>query len=86
MRAALEGDPALGALAPLWIDLVGVLEGTPLTDAGAAALLGELDLPADAARSLSHAVRRAAARLRGRSGFPLRPAPCTSPPSGPPAA
>ena len=62
VRAALEGDPALGALAPLWIDLVGVLEGTPLTDGGAAALLGELDLPADAARSLSHAVRRAAAR------------------------
>ncbi len=38
VRAALEAEPELGRAVPFWIDLVGVLEGTPLTDPGSAAL------------------------------------------------
>lgn len=62
VRAALEGEPELGRLTPFWIDLVGVLEGTPLLDPGAATLADvESWLPAETARSMSRAVRRAAA-------------------------
>lgn len=62
VRAALEAEPELGRAVPFWIDLVGVLEGTPLTDPGSAALADtESWLPAETARSLSHAVRREAA-------------------------
>jgi hypothetical protein len=62
VRAALEGEPALGPSVPVWIDLVGVLEGTPLTDPGAATLTDvESWLPAETSRSMSRTVRRAVA-------------------------
>jgi hypothetical protein len=62
VRAALEGEPELGRVTPFWIDLVGVLEGTPLLDPGATSLADvEAWLPEETARSLSRAVRRAAA-------------------------
>jgi len=62
VRAALEGEPELGRVTPFWIDLVGVLEGTPLLDPGAATLADvESWLPEETARSMSRAVRRAAA-------------------------
>jgi hypothetical protein len=67
VRSALESDPALGERVPIWIDLVGVLEGTPLLN-GDAELVGEAAwLPAAVARSLSSEVRREAIT---RSGFP----------------
>jgi hypothetical protein len=62
VRAALESDPDLGAHVPLWIDLVGLLEGTPLTDPGVASEASIARwLPEDTARSMSRAVRSAAA-------------------------
>ena len=68
VRAALEGEPELGRSVPVWIDLVGVLEGTPLTDPGASTLADvESWLPSETARSLSRAVRRPAA---ARERFP----------------
>lgn len=62
VRAALEADPALGEPVAAWIDLVGVLEGTPLLDPGVPwrDFVGDL-LPEATARSLSRAVRRPAA-------------------------
>ncbi len=57
VRAALEADASLGARVAIWIDLVGVLEGTALTDAGVAPDW----LPRETAPSLSRAVRLPAA-------------------------
>jgi hypothetical protein len=63
LRAALENEPALGARVAIWLDLVGVLEGTPLLDAPAGDTAAqELGLPAPARRSLGGQRRRAAAR------------------------
>jgi hypothetical protein len=56
VRAALEAAPELGARARLWIDLVGVIEGTPLA--------GEAGLPPATASSLSPEMRRAGASGR----------------------
>lgn len=63
LRAALENEPALGRHVAIWLDLVGVLEGTPLVDfpPGDSAAR-ELGLPTATRRSLGSAVRRAAAR------------------------
>jgi len=58
VRTALEARPELGAHVAAWIDLVGVLEGTPLTDPDVP--WGEVVadvLPGETARSLSRAVR-----------------------------
>jgi hypothetical protein len=62
VRAALEAEPSLGRDVALWLDLVGVLEGTPLTDPGRP-WSDEVRawLPEATARSLSHAERAAAA-------------------------
>jgi hypothetical protein len=60
VRSALESDPALGERVPLWIDLVGVLEGTPLLDPDAGLEEETAWLPPDVARSLSAGVRRRA--------------------------
>jgi len=63
LRAALEGEPALGARVAIWLDLVGVLEGTPLLDSPAGDTAAqELGLPEPARRSLGSQRRRAAAR------------------------
>lgn len=63
LRAALEGEPSLGAHVAIWLDLVGVLEGTPLLDSSAGdAAAGELGLPAATRRSLGSGVRRESAR------------------------
>jgi hypothetical protein len=68
VRSALESDPALGEQVPIWIDLVGVLEGTPLLDRDAD-IAGETAwLPAEVARSLSAEVRREAVLA---AGFPV---------------
>jgi hypothetical protein len=68
VRSALESDPALGERVPIWIDLVGVLEGTPLLNRDAE-LAGETAwLPPAVARSLSSEVRREAI---APSGFPV---------------
>ena len=62
LRAALEGEPALGAHVALWLDLVGVLEGTPLLELPeAAALALDLGLPAETRESLRATTRRRAA-------------------------
>jgi len=59
VRAALEGDPELAARAPIWIDLVGVLEGTPLSDLGMPSRDAVLEfLPEATADSLSRRVQR----------------------------
>lgn len=58
VRTALEARPELGSHVAAWIDLVGVLEGTPLTDPDVP--WGEVVadvLPGATARSLSRAVR-----------------------------
>ncbi len=60
VRAALETTPALGGRVPIWIDLVGVLEGTPLLDEGVGPEDRTAWLPDDVARSLSARVRRGA--------------------------
>jgi hypothetical protein len=63
LRAALEARPALGAKLPLWLDLVGVLEGTPLLDTRPGTdAARELGLPTATGRSLSSTVRAPAAR------------------------
>lgn len=59
VRAALEAHPALGERAPIWIDLVGVLEGTPLLDEGLGPGERTVWLPEVVARSLSTRVRAA---------------------------
>jgi 4-amino-4-deoxy-L-arabinose transferase-like glycosyltransferase len=54
VRQALESEPALGAQVAGWVDLVGVLEGTPLTDPDSPGLPVARELLPDAtARSLS---------------------------------
>ena len=61
VRTALEADGSLGPLVAIWIDLVGVLEGTALLgDDGPAAEETGQWLSAETARSLSRAVRLAA--------------------------
>ena len=55
---ALVGDPKLGPSVALWIDLVGLVEGTPLTDPRRGdAETAAAGLPADTALSMSHQVR-----------------------------
>lgn len=67
VRSALETDPAAALRVPIWVDLVGVLEGTPLLDADSD-VASEADwLPPAVARSLSARVRREAIPA---SGFP----------------
>ena len=66
--AALESRPDLGSLVTLWLDLVGVLEGTPLTNPGTAALDSTTSwLPAATAKSMSERWRKVA---RSRGAFP----------------
>lgn len=63
VQAALAREPALGACVAVWIDLVGVREGTPLTDPERfGAELVELGLPAETARSMTPEARAASAR------------------------
>lgn len=58
VRAALEGEPELGESVALWLDLVGLLEGTPVTGHRFAAQLSEeTDLPRRTARSMSREMR-----------------------------
>jgi len=62
VRAALEGEPALGARAAAWIDLVGVLEGTPLADRARPTRAAVRELLSEAAAdSLAREVRSARA-------------------------
>lgn len=86
VQEALAGDPSLGRDVALWVDLVGLLEGTPLTDPGtSAAERAAIGLPEDTATSMSRAVRRAAPAADPRrfpagtravhvAGFPARDA------------
>lgn len=54
VQAALGDDPALASRVAAWIDLVGLLEGTPLTDPGVAQeQRAALGLPEATARSIS---------------------------------
>ncbi len=63
VRQALEGEPELGPRVVFWIDLVGVLEGTPLLDGGGeGSRVARTFMSRRAARSLSHSVRTRAAR------------------------
>lgn len=57
VRAALEAEPDLGRHVPIWVDLVGMLEGTPLLDT---TVFANGSLPEPVRESLSHSVRRAA--------------------------
>jgi hypothetical protein len=60
VQAALGKDPALASRVAAWIDLVGLLEGTPLTDPGVAeAERTALGLPEETARSISRRARQA---------------------------
>lgn len=64
VQEALARDPTLGARVAVWIDLVGLLEGTPLTDPGfAPSELAALGLPEATARSMSRQARAASAKL-----------------------
>ena len=59
VRAALEGEPDLAVRSAAWIDLVGVLEGTPLSDPGMPSRGAVLELlPEATADSLSRRVQR----------------------------
>jgi hypothetical protein len=61
VHEALASDPSLGSQVAIWIDLVGLLEGTPLTDPQRAdAETAAAGLPADTALSMSHQARGAA--------------------------
>jgi len=63
--AALETHPELGSRVAIWIDLVGILEGTPLTNPGSRALeASDSWLPPATAASMSEKVRRDAASRR----------------------
>lgn len=54
VEAAFAGDPALASRVAAWIDLVGLLEGTPLTEPGVAeAERRTLGLPEATAQSIS---------------------------------
>jgi hypothetical protein len=56
--AALASDPSLASRVAAWIDLVGLLEGTPLTEPGVAeAERSALGLPEATAKSISRGVR-----------------------------
>ncbi len=83
VQEALAGDPSLGRDVVLWVDLVGLLEGTPLTDPGtSSAERAAIGLPEDTAASMSRAARRTAPAADPRrfpagtravhvAGFPL---------------
>ncbi len=59
LRWALESNPEIGGRVALWVDMVGVLEGTPLTDEEHAGRLSIPSwLPSATADSMSEAVRR----------------------------
>ena len=64
VRQALESRPELGDGVAIWVDLVGVLEGTPLLDGGTegARVARLLLMPDRSIRSLSHETRRRAVR------------------------
>ncbi len=58
VRFALESAPGLGTRVVIWVDLVGVLEGTPLLDGGGeSSRIARLFMSQRAVRSLSHRVR-----------------------------
>lgn len=60
VQAALASEPALASRVAAWIDLVGLLEGTPLTDPGVAdAERAALGLPEATAYSISRRARAA---------------------------
>lgn len=62
VRGALEAGDGSHARVAAWLDLVGVLEGTPLTDPGVPwSDTVERWLPPETARSISHVVRAGAA-------------------------
>ena len=62
MRHALESEPGLGQSVALWLDLVGVLEGTPLLDGGMESeRVASRFLSRRTRRSMSASVRRRAA-------------------------
>lgn len=81
VQEALRRDPALAPHVAVWVDLVGLLEGTPLTESalGGAALAAS-GLPGPTAQSMSRAVRSASPPLSLPSetravhvaGFPTR--------------
>jgi hypothetical protein len=59
VRLALENDAAAAERTAVWIDLVGVLEGTPLTETDSIARWSSREwLPAATADSMSASVRR----------------------------
>ncbi len=63
LHQALLEDPSLAGRVALWIDLVGLIAGTPLTDPGIAPEeIAALGLPAPTARSMSAAARALSAR------------------------
>jgi len=63
VQEALAGDDATGACVAVWIDIVGVREGTPLTDpARHGAELARLGLPDATARSMLPSARLPSAR------------------------
>jgi len=63
VRQALENEPELGPRVVFWIDLVGVLEGTPLLNSrGEATRTARRFMSSRATRSLSQNVRARAAR------------------------
>jgi hypothetical protein len=68
VREALETQPDLAPRIALWIDLAGVLEGTPLTEPGSAAREASAEwLPEATADSMSETVRRA---VQAKRTFP----------------
>ena len=68
VREALDAEPDLIAHVALWIDLAGVLEGTPLTEPGSVARAASADwLPDETADSMAESARKAA---NGRRSFP----------------
>ena len=65
VREALETAPDLAPHVGLWIDLAGVLEGTPLTEPGSVARAASADwLPPATADSMAESARRAANERR----------------------
>ncbi|HYB12303.1 MAG TPA: hypothetical protein VEG67_02460 [Myxococcota bacterium] len=60
VEAAFASEPALASRVAAWIDLVGLIEGTPLTEPGVAdAERAALGLPEATAESISRAARTA---------------------------
>jgi hypothetical protein len=68
VREALETEPDLAARVALWIDLAGVLEGTPLTEPGSVARAASADwLPEKTADSMAESARKL---VNARRAFP----------------